>query len=512
MESEEEEVVDDEQFRQEFYQHLAEEGVLPPGVDANDLMRVGRDTVEDDYDDSDNDSHVSMPHLEDGDSDDDDDSMPNLVNRRGQPNDSSDDDDDDDEDMPALVNRQDDDSSSDGSVPPLMGRRDADDDTSSDGSVPPLMGRRDNGNSSDEESMPDLLARERVDDDSSDDSMPTALQRGAMGDSDSDDSVPPPLGRRGSTEARAQRPQPAPGNVFDDLRGGRPGVYLVKNDETDLEWTNGHQTIALEMEPSRSPVPCKTGYIEVSNDNYVIGHSYSGDHANFEYEIDGNSQIVSDGGDGIWTLSSHGGLKTLKYYSDEFPDGKNVRRVSEQSTLIQGLNDAAWVHVKRGSETIEAGLWFFKTRGQKKVRAGEEIAADAKVAPDGNGAVWVMQSKQGSTYISHVTRTDRRPYRDSRVPCDFTKDSKVITSANNGVYVHTRKDNQWALFFYKNDMLHRRKICPKTAKVVADRHGNAWAMEKSGSERILYKVNGPANTVETISQRHPAGTIMLGAY
>lgn len=496
-----EEVETEEEFRDAFMEHLRETGIMQ-GADGdlfgrprpfemgngNGALDLDDDLDDDDLDDE-VDSRASMPPLEaDTDDDGSDQSMPELINRRGQAADSSDED-----DMPDLVNRQDDNSSSDGSVPPLMGRGGFDED------------------SSDDDSMPNLLQRNREDDDSSDDSMPVAAQR--ADDSDSDDSsIPPALGPRGG--ARSSGAAPYAGDIRADFELGiSGGVYLLKENGTVVEWTNGYDSVTdLDFEPSHRPVPCSSGYIEVADDCLVTCYTPAGD-GGFDYRIDRNAQIVSDGDEGIWTLYSQGEEKILKYYDEEFHDGKNVRRVSEQSTLVPGYADSVWVHVKRDSRSIEAGLWFFKTRGQKQLRTGEEISVDAKVVPDGDGSVWVMESRHGSTFISHVTRTDRRPYRNSPAACDFTRDSKLITcSSANGVYVHTRENDRWALFFYKDGMLHLCQTCPKAAKIVADGNGNAWVMQKDGNERVLCRVHGPSNSVQEFRLRHPAGTVMLGAY
>ena len=508
------EVENEEEFRREFMEHLRGSGVLPPGagniLDAL-LGAHGEDDDEEDegYDlgldtdgfaDSEEESHTSMPPLEQDSEDDDigsDTSLPDLLPREDAAPSS-----DDDSDMPGLVNR-------------VAGR---DDDDSDSNSMPGLANRVAHANDSDEESMPGLIQRvEYIECSDDDDSMPGLLSRERSGaatvEPDTVDDMP-----------RSASP-PLQVKVARDHESGGSGVYLLTlgGRYPRVVWTNRDGSVpVIEADCSSIHlVPYADGYITMVQDaqaGIVEGYDCSSTTI-FRYDVDADVQIASDGGSGIWTLGSCASAhncKMLKYYNRQHRAGKYVRQLSSQSTLIRGMNEACWVHVKRESEHIPAGLWFFKAQGQKKVRSGDDISTDAAITPNADDSVWVMECSQRRTYLSRAGRFSSGSALSQRieVQCDFTKDTKLITSTTGGVYVHTRKDGQWGLFIYKDNSLRNLMDCPRGSKVVADNHGNAWVLQRgiSQSQRVLYKVNGQSETIERIPERHTAGTIMTGAF
>jgi len=422
--------------------------------------------------------------------------------------------------MPALVQRAGEDSDDDSDVPPLI-QRDVDDDSSdSDSDIPPLRARGDSSSdeSSDNSSIPGLVTRNDSDSDASDSeddsSLPGLLTRNDS-DSDSDDEMPTFSQRQNATSGQNARPL---ASSSDD------GVLLVSaNEPTTITRVNAYiETPSQIRDIPRGTrlVPYRNGIILCRPRNralHVSVHNCTGQTQYIEYHnVSTNSQIVSDGDRGIWTLGSFPNYdgKLLRYFCQRYPTGKSIRRVSTQSILLQGADTATWVHVKQGNQDIDAGLWRFKHDGQRCVVQSNEISTQAKVVPDGHGAIWVVDKIMGSTQIWLATRQGG-PRGHHVLDIDIVKESKLISNIEDGVYIHTRHNDQWCLFSYRADtgLTTRITECPKDSKIVTDAEGNAWILQKdrSSSNRILYQARFADGQVNEINSNLPAGTTMIGA-
>jgi hypothetical protein len=477
-----------EETNREFVRYLEEQGVI------EGLPR--EENEDDDYsrDDDDDHSHDSMPPLEEDSEDDDeedsDGSMPPLVPRPGVDY-SSDDDrgipdtnaDDELDDMPPLIDRA----------------AESDTDDESNASMPGLIARNDNRSdgSSDDDSVPAILSRRGSD-----------WEDG----SDEDDAV--------HTTPGAPTP-----SVWSD-----EAIYLVREHQgfapTILRTNHRGNSVNVRLgfvTPNSRLLPLKScALVWTPRGEYadVMGFTVNGERRLFAYQrVPSNANVVSDGVLGIWALcpGRNNVDKVLRYFGGLHPEGKLVRRVSLNSVLVQGSREATWVHVRERNQSIEAGLWVFKATGQKKICTADDLKLDAKIVPDGvQEAVWILEKREGVVTVTRIARGDRPPFHRQPVDCEFTKDSSLIPNIQGGVYVHTRKDDHWSLFFFKDSNLRKvQDRCPKDAHIVADAAGNVWVMHKairSSSQQILFKVNGRLGTVDESPERQPGNTDMVGAF
>jgi hypothetical protein len=542
----EEPVEDEMEFRRGFVEHVLDSGVMPASS-AGWLhqMLLTPDPVSREASrrapartnaapprrrnhsaDDDDDSAASMPILEqDSEEDDDADSLPELVEGRVDTSSSED-------DMPALMDRGGlvDSSSEDDSVPDLadrvaqMGFHDSSDD---DEPMPVLVDRTpaaDDDDSSDDDGLPGLASRHAYGENSSsdEDSVPDLLrQRGRDDSSEDTDSVPGLIDRSSGVRAVSSS-TPGDGDI------GAEGVFLYKSG-WGFKWCSlSHHQLVHRISDASSPTtkyfPMNGGFIEQRGNsataNYVIGDVAA---PSFTIPVFGNAQIVSDsGGEAMWTLSRDAGVagcQILKFFHrSTYPQGKPIRRVSLQSTVVQGAEESAWVHVQQGTRHIPAGLWFFNVYGQKHVLKGNEISANAKIIPDGDrGLIWVLDYIQTSS-IHALTLVGRNMAATTyRLPCDNSKDTRIFPNDMGGVFVHARKDGEWGLFTFFREAagtMTPLKACPKDAKIAADGCGHVWVLQKesrNSSQRMLWRVDA-RGTVREIPTRYPAGVTMTGAY
>ena len=253
-------------------------------------------------------------------------------------------------------------------------------------------------------------------------------------------------------------------------------------------------------------------------------HSVDGGQLNDGYSIDSNVQVVADES-GFWTLGPIAGARDtsmLKYYGNQFPNGKSIRRVSSQSTLYRGSN-SCWVHVQRRSTDIDSGLWFFKTNGQKHTLRASDISPHALIAPNVDKSVWVMQREQSRTTLRRVGMNGRSS-SDATLECECTRQSSLITTGRNngGVYIHTRQQQarqqyRWSLFVYENNVLRRLAEGHRDAQLAVDRNGNAWilkrSMHTSASHNLrLFKVDARNDAVIEIHGRFEDVVSLTGAF
>lgn len=430
-------------------------------------------------------------------------------------NDSSDDMSDS---MPALVRRADEDSDDDSDVPPLIQRNVGDHSSDSDSAMPDLRARRDSSSdeSSDNSSMPGLVTRNESDSSSSDSeddlSMPGLVTR-ADSQSDNDYDMPELIQGRRAASGQNLGPQGS----------GDAGIYLMSSDEptriTRVNATSQQLLQFSDIPRGTRLVPYTQGIILCRPRNRALNvslHNPTGQTQYMEYsQVSTNSQIVSNGEDGIWTLGTFPNYdgKLLRYFCQSHPTGKSIRRVSTQSILLQGADTATWVHVKQGNHDIHAGLWRFKHDGQRCVARDGEISAEAKVVPDGHGSIWVVdKGGDGSTQIWLATRQGG-PTAHHVLEIDIVKESRLIANIEDGLYIHTRHNGQWSLFSYRTDTgLTRITECPKDSKIVSDAKGNAWILQKdrSSSNRSLYHVRFPDGHLNVAARNLPPGTTMIG--
>ncbi len=233
------------------------------------------------------------------------------------------------------------------------------------------------------------------------------------------------------------------------------------------------------------------------------------------YDIDSDAQVVVDGS-AFWTLGPVAGASNtsmLKYYSIQFPRGKPVRRVSSESTLYRGCMNSCWVHVRQRTAHIDSGLWFFKTNGQKHILNSSAISPHALIAPNVDKSVWMMQRSNSQTVLRRVGFVERNLSSDA-LACDCTRQSSLITNAHGGVYIHTRKDGQWSLLVYKDDILRTLTTGHPDAKLTVDRHGNAWILKKSQTSRHLrlFKVDAQNDAVLDVPGSFDDVSFLTGAY
>jgi len=413
----------------------------------------------------------------------------------------------------------DDDDLSDSSIPALIPRADEESDDDSD--VPPQLTRR-NPNYLDSDSDSSALGSQ---DDSGSDAMPALVNQQSDDDDDSIyDDIPSLIQREPESEDDISEDD---SSDFESELFSDTGIYLMPAGnppiiERVVVRSNRFHRVTLRVTdlPLGTRVfPNLKGIMICRRQASVFNVSLydcSGQtqHGQY-YQIPVNAQIVSDGERGIWTLGTVPNYdgKHLRYFNRQYRNGKTIRRISSESTLIQGAHEETWVHVKNGNTDIATGLWRFKANGQRLVIPGNEISVDARVVADGQGSVWVMDKREERTHISWRISGSRSTHNQT-LDVDFVKDSKLISNIKGGVYIHSSLNGQWYLFFFHIDReLNHIKECPKDSKIVGDAAGNVWIMQKdrSSSNRILYLARGENSEVREVHRDLPAGTTMTGA-
>jgi len=228
-----------------------------------------------------------------------------------------------------------------------------------------------------------------------------------------------------------------------------------------------------------------------------------------------NSQLMGDGVKGVWSLSpvpAQPTRKALKHLSAQNNEWKLVRYVPVECAIIMDTKGGVWVHTKSEGERMHPGLWYLKVNKQKRVMP--PLPRDAKLTSDGRGGVFMLCKHGDGSKIWHITKQGRQ--LELILDCDFQKETKVITMNQDGVYVHCKREGQWALFWVQsNGMIVPRHECPRDGKVVSDRKGSAWIMQRvsrSSSERMVVMVSAQTGRRFTGHSRFPAGTTLGGAY
>ena len=422
-----------------------------------------------------------------------------------------DDDDDDDDDSHASMPRM----VLDPRVDSGFFRHDVADhtDSSDDSEPPPLIARRERSNS-DDDSLTGLI-QQRVyesappaDRNAAAQSVPSAtdashLARGFLS---------------GSGPHLVNQPQPQTNTT-------RDVVYCMRRDDNPQVWEVAERGIRrlerLDLSQNEtSLVKSATGFAFLTtrgSQPLVANYSADGDLLS-RYFIDSNVQDVQVVVDelGFWTLGPIAGAidaSMLKYYGNQFPNGKPIRRVSSQSTLYRGSN-SCWVHVQRRTADIDSGLWFFKTNGQKHTLRASDISPHALIAPNVDKSVWVMQRAQSQTTLRRVGMNGRSS-SEATLDCECTRQSSLITTARGGVYIHTRQARQWSLFVYENNVLRRLTDGHPDARLAVDRNGSAWILKRSTSpphHLRLFKVDSLNNAIVEIGGRFDDIVSLTGAF